>query len=227
MKAYRQDFDTIATLITGADTSDASAISLSDITTDSMRKALARYAETHDAATIQRCWSTWNVLCTFLYTSELIVANPIPLVGRPKPAKLRQTRSRGDDGAVIHVHGKGGKDRRVPIEAALVEVLERYLDSRVTRFPGHRQTALLPRQGIGCWARKPQSRSLPRLSGHCAGSMTVGTSSEPPASSNRTLTSGFSARRRATAEPEEPGSTDDEVVARSNFAERHSVSRFR
>lgn len=31
-----------------------------------------------------RCWSTWNVLCTFLYTSELLAANPMPLVGRPK-----------------------------------------------------------------------------------------------------------------------------------------------
>jgi site-specific recombinase XerD len=27
------------------------------------------------------------VLCTFLYTSELIAANPMPLVGRPKLAK--------------------------------------------------------------------------------------------------------------------------------------------
>ena len=27
------------------------------------------------------------MLCTFLYTSELIVANPMPLVGRPKLAK--------------------------------------------------------------------------------------------------------------------------------------------
>jgi integrase len=40
-----------------------------------------------------------------------------------------------DDGAVIHVRGKGGKDRRIPIEPALVEVLEHYLDSRATRFP--------------------------------------------------------------------------------------------
>ena len=40
-----------------------------------------------------------------------------------------------DDGAVIHVRGKGGKDRRIPIEPALVQVLERYLDTRATRFP--------------------------------------------------------------------------------------------
>jgi integrase/recombinase XerC len=91
LKAYCQDFDAIATLIAGDDTSDLSRMSLADITTDSMRTAFAQYAETHEAATIQRCWSTWNVLCTFLYTSELIAANPMPLVGRPKPAKTLPT----------------------------------------------------------------------------------------------------------------------------------------
>ena len=50
-------------------------------------------------------------------------------------------------GAVIHVRGKGGKERRVPIEPALVEVLDRYLDSRATRLPPGQ--AALPRQGIG------------------------------------------------------------------------------
>jgi integrase/recombinase XerC len=79
-KAYRQEFDAIATLIAGANPSDLSRMSLGEITTGSMRTA-------HEAATIQRCWSTWNVLCSFLYTSELIVANPMPLVGRPKLAK--------------------------------------------------------------------------------------------------------------------------------------------
>ncbi|MCW2688113.1 MAG: site-specific recombinase XerD, partial [Mycobacterium sp.] len=57
------------------------------IRTATMRTAFAQYAETHEAATIQRCWSTWNVLSTFLYTSELIAANPMPLVGRPRLAK--------------------------------------------------------------------------------------------------------------------------------------------
>ncbi len=86
MKAYRQDFDAIAALIVGSD-QDLSAMSLGNITTEAVRAAFAQYAETHEAASIQRCWSTWNVLCTFLYTSELIAANPMPLVGRPKIAK--------------------------------------------------------------------------------------------------------------------------------------------
>jgi site-specific recombinase XerD len=106
-------------------------------------------------------------LCTYLYTTELIVANPMPMVGRLKLAKMLpealqpdsvaallaalnadpQPRRRSDwmqrdramvltallaglradelvranigdlrhsdGGAVIHVRGKGGKDRRV------------------------------------------------------------------------------------------------------------------
>ena len=41
-----------------------------------------------------------------------------------------------DEGGVIHVHGKGNKDRRIPVERALIHELEAYLDSRAVRFPG-------------------------------------------------------------------------------------------
>ena len=41
-----------------------------------------------------------------------------------------------DEGGVIHVHGKGNKDRRIPVERALIHELEAYLDSRQSRFPG-------------------------------------------------------------------------------------------
>jgi integrase/recombinase XerC len=179
-------------------------MSLGNITTDAMRGAFARYAETHEAASIQRCWSTWNVLCTFLYTSERIVANPMPLVGRPKIAKtlpkglpstsvqallaaidsdsgrrasdwVERDRAliltsllaglrvdellranvgdvrRSDDGAVIHVGGKGGKDRRIPVERALVEVLEDYLDSRAVRFPSTVGRRSSSGGGVGAW----------------------------------------------------------------------------
>jgi site-specific recombinase XerD len=204
MKAYRQDFDAIATLIAGGDISDLLRMPLGDITTDRMRTAFAQYAETHEAATIQRCWSTWNVLCTFLFTSELIVANPMPLVGRPKLAKtlpkalpsdsvaaLLETLSteperrrsdwverdraliltallaglradellranvgdlrRSDGGAIIHIRGKSGKDRRVPIEPLLVGVLEHYLDDRATRYPATAKQRS-PGGGLAAWA---------------------------------------------------------------------------
>jgi site-specific recombinase XerC len=204
MKAYRQDFDAIATLITSGATSDLSRLPLGAVTTDSMRAAFAQYAQTHEAATIQRCWSTWNVLCSFLYTSELIVANPMPLVGRPKLPKtlpkalptgsvaallgilntdselrrrsdwIERDRAliltallaglradellradvgdvrRSDDGAVIHVRGKGGKDRRIPIEPVMVEVLEHYLDSRAARFPTTTRRRS-PGGGLAAW----------------------------------------------------------------------------
>lgn len=84
MKAYRQDFDTTASLIFGGDTPDLSRMSLGDITTDTMRTMFAQYAQSHELASIQRCWSTWDVLRPFRFTSELIAANPMPLVGRPK-----------------------------------------------------------------------------------------------------------------------------------------------
>jgi integrase/recombinase XerC len=188
MKAYRQDFVAIATLVTIGNTA---RLTIADITKDSMRQAFAAYARNHEAASIRRCWSTWNVLCTFLYTGEQLAANPMQLVGRPKLAKplpkalprtavaallaavtddrgsqrrtdwaerdlaliltgllaglraeeLRQAdvgdiRTTDGGAAVIHVKGKGGKERGVPIEVELVSVIEAYLDSRAIRFPG-------------------------------------------------------------------------------------------
>ena len=84
MKAYRQDFIAIATLVTDG---NPARLTVADITKDSMRTAFAAYARDHEAASIRRCWSTWNVLCTFLYTGEQLAANPMQLVGRPKLAK--------------------------------------------------------------------------------------------------------------------------------------------
>jgi integrase/recombinase XerC len=184
MKAYRQDFIAIARLVTNGDPAQVKVI---DITKDSMRTAFAGYARDHEAASIRRCWSTWNVLCTFLYTGEQLAANPMQLVGRPKLAKplprtaveaLLETvaedqgskhrtdwaesdlaliltgllaglraeelqradvgdiRTTDNGAAVIHVKGKGGKERTVPIEAELVSVIDAYLHSRAIRFPG-------------------------------------------------------------------------------------------
>lgn len=84
MKAYRRDFVAIANLLTGG---EPVRLSSADITRDSMRAAFAAFAADHEAASIRRCWSTWNVLCTFLHTNELLAANPMQLVGRPKLKK--------------------------------------------------------------------------------------------------------------------------------------------
>jgi len=199
MKAYRQDFTAVAALLTGG---DPAGVALTDITKNTMRAAFAAYAATHEPASIRRCWSTWNVLCEFLYTSELIAANPMSFVGRPKADKtlpralpqpavaalldavdsepqrrtdwperdlaliltgllaglradeLRRVdvgdlRTSAAGGAVIHVRGKGGKDRTVPIEADLLLVIENYLDHRATRLPA--TTKASAAQGLSRW----------------------------------------------------------------------------
>ena len=48
---------------------------------------------------------------------------------------------RTDDGGVLHVRGKGNKDRRIPIGAELLDVLDDYLQTRSTRFPSARRRA--------------------------------------------------------------------------------------
>ena len=191
-----------------------------------MRTAFAAYARDHEAASIRRCWSTWNVLCTFLYTGEVLAANPMQLVGRPKLAKplpkalprtavealletaaqdhafqrqidwaerdlaivltallaglraeeLRQAdvgdiRTTDDGAAVIHVKGKGGKDRSVPIEAELLSVIEAYLDSRAIRFPGDTKRKA---DGVGSALSRWAGRS-PLFVGHDGERITRGT----------------------------------------------------
>jgi integrase/recombinase XerC len=167
-----------------------------------MSQGFAAYAASHEAASIRRCWSTWNVLCGRLFTAELLSANPMALVvGRPKPAKtlpkplpqsaahalvnvidtpnaatprtdwperdraiiltalltgLRAEELRcanigdlrlAEEGrAVTQVRGKGNKDRTIPIEHALVEVLN---ESLVSPAPGspHQPGAAAPAVG--------------------------------------------------------------------------------
>lgn len=192
VKAYRQDFDAIAPLVAGS--SDCiPALRTTELNVNNLRAAFAVYAETHSAASIRRCWSTWNTVCTFLYTAQLLDANPMPLVGRPKVPKslpksfpaqfitelvaaidadqgstrrkdwperdraiiftalLAGLRSdelisvdvgdirRTDGGGVLHVHGKGNKDRRIPFGGELLDVLEHYLQTRAARFPQSRK----------------------------------------------------------------------------------------
>jgi integrase len=60
-------------------------------------------------------------------------------------ANVGDIRTSTDSGAVIHVRGKGSKDRTVPIEADLLSVIEDYLDSRAIRFP----TAMKSTSGQG------------------------------------------------------------------------------
>ncbi|MGR6977499.1 tyrosine-type recombinase/integrase [Mycobacteroides abscessus] len=204
MKAYRQDFVSIAALLTDG---EPSSVAIADITKESMRTAFASYASDHEGASIRRCWSTWNVLCTFLYTNEQLAANPMPLVGRPKLARsapkalprpavstlldvvsststrrtdwperdlaliltallaglrsaeicqtnIGDVRTTDDGAAVIHVIGKGGKDRSVPIEAELLSVMYNYLESRAQRIPDSVRARSSTGPSLGRWSPK-------------------------------------------------------------------------
>lgn len=230
LAAYCRDFDAIAEIIVGG--TDLTALRLSDINRDALRTAFALFAPSHAAASVRRCWSTWNTLCTDLYDDELIPANPMGSVGRPRSdetlskalppnvidalldtldADQAMPRRRRDDwverdramlltallaglrleelvginfgdirlvgdGAVVHVRGKGRKDRRVPIEAPLIRDLKVYLASRRTRFPSGRRGSSPP----GDWAvgqltlryssaprTAPGSRAAPCSTGFC------------------------------------------------------------
>lgn len=190
LQAYRYDFDAIAGRLV-SEPQQISALAPADITTAAMRRAFADFAHSHEAASVRRCWSTWNTLCGYLFGADQIPANPMELVGKPKLGKtlpkslppsaaqalldaidtsdngsrptdwperdraivftalltgLRAHELRGANvgdlrvldgnrGGVLHVRGKGNKERAVPIEAALVEVIDAYLASRATRFP--------------------------------------------------------------------------------------------
>lgn len=203
LKAYSQDFNAIATLLVGVNDRSFD-LRPNALTKDALQNAFAEYARTHAAASIRRCWSNWNTLCDFLYSGDLIAANPMPLIGRPKVAKTlpkglgaetvsgllavieldRGSTRRSDwaerdraivltavlaglradelvradvgdirpseGGGVVHVHGKGNKDRRIPVEAALICELEAYLDSRATRFPGTTKPRS-PGTGLAAW----------------------------------------------------------------------------
>ncbi|MFX1787103.1 tyrosine-type recombinase/integrase [Prescottella equi] len=87
VKAYRQDFDAIATLLAAAAGTAVDGLDCAVVDKDRMRAAFATYAQSHSAASIRRCWSTWNTLCDYLFTSDIIVANPMSAVLRPKVPK--------------------------------------------------------------------------------------------------------------------------------------------
>jgi site-specific recombinase XerD len=189
-RAARSDFAAIhAFLQESAGTAD---VPVGEVTTRRLRSAFARFAETHAAASIARCWSTWNQFFGFLVAEELVAGNPMGAVAKPKVGRRTPKPLQGEDapeellasvaagarpgrwpwperdlaflatalltglrlseliglnlGSIdgrpgerrIKVLGKGRKERTVPIEEPLHDVIDRYMDSRRERFPGVR-----------------------------------------------------------------------------------------
>ncbi|MFD4293300.1 tyrosine-type recombinase/integrase [Rhodococcus sp. NPDC058505] len=202
LRAYRQDFRTVADSLATGRGVPPERLTPAVIDKAAMRVAFADYADSRQPASIRRCWSTWNMLCDFLFAADVIVANPMSSVLRPRAPKtvpkafhadaverlvttlqapdegtrawperdlaliltglltglrsaeliaidLGDLRDAADRGKVIHVHGKGNKQRVVTVEPVVVDVLGDYLDSRATRFPGTARR----RADVGPWER--------------------------------------------------------------------------
>ena len=117
--------DVVANPVPGETDGRTGDLEPTHLTKDAMRAAFADFAPAHESASIRRCWSTWNVLCNFLYTAELIAANPMPLVGRPKASKTLP------------------KALPQPAVGALIKAVERDRDSRRRTVWQERDLALI------------------------------------------------------------------------------------
>ncbi|MGW0176473.1 tyrosine-type recombinase/integrase [Rhodococcus sp. NPDC003322] len=202
LRAYRQDYRAVADSLARLAGTSAARLTPDVIDKAALRTAFAEYADTRQPASIRRCWSTWNMLCDFLFAADAIVANPMSSVLRPKAPKtvpkafhadaverlvttlqapdegarawperdfaliltglltglrsaeliaidLGDLRDAADQAKVIHVHGKGNKQRVVTVEPVVVDVLGDYLSSRAQRFPGTARR----RADAGPWQR--------------------------------------------------------------------------
>lgn len=186
LRALRQDFDAIATLILGG-SDDLSVLEIRQVTKRSIQRAFSDYADTHRSNSYLRCWSTWNQLCDWLIDNDYLNRiNPMRTVERRRPERhhpksltaeeigklidaawqennpprswpelehavvavgvltgvreaelislninsIRHT----EQGPVLHVRGKGSKDRSIPFEPELLQIIETYLQSRTQVF---------------------------------------------------------------------------------------------
>lgn len=96
LRAYRQDYRAVADALAHAAGITPDRLTPASIDKASMRSAFADYASTRQPASIRRCWSTWNMLCDFLFAADTIVANPMSSVLRPKAPKTVPKAFRAD-----------------------------------------------------------------------------------------------------------------------------------
>ncbi|PRW65332.1 tyrosine-type recombinase/integrase [Actinopolyspora mortivallis] len=188
LRAYRRDLESVAAELAEVTGRRRDELSLSEVTSHSLRSAFARYAATRSASSVTRAWSSWNGFFRFLVVEGASSGNPMPVVPKPRtadttpkplegeqtPERLLRSAAQGArkardpwperDLAVLatllctglrsselldltvsclagrhgerrlHVRGKGGANRSVPIDESLEGILEDYLDSRRRRF---------------------------------------------------------------------------------------------
>jgi integrase/recombinase XerC len=191
-KAYASDLRGIGELLARATGAPLNELTVADLTVPRLRSAFAAFADTHAKGSINRCWSTWNQLFTFLVAEGYREGNPMPGIAKaklprrlPKPLTGEDTPERLLEAAAVgrrrarnpwperdlavlatllltglrsaelldlrldslagrlgerrlHVIGKGGRARSVPVEPPLEAVLDAYLASRRARLPRQR-----------------------------------------------------------------------------------------
>ncbi|MCZ4587721.1 tyrosine-type recombinase/integrase [Rhodococcus opacus] len=86
-EAYRHDFTGIAEALTADTGTPVETLTVDVLDKNHLRQAFARFAENRAPATVRRCWSTWNTMCSFWCTEDLLEANPMPTVLRPAMSK--------------------------------------------------------------------------------------------------------------------------------------------
>src|ERR1700677_110354 len=107
-------------------------------------KPFAAYADTHEAASIRRCWSTWNTLCSFLFTADLLAANPMPPHGRtnrqngPAAAATAPTRRPSLAHTLPGKPRQGGHRPLMPAVALVEALTDPDLPNELARFIGNR-----------------------------------------------------------------------------------------
>ena len=89
--------------------------------------------------------SDWALRDRAIVQTAVLAGLPADELIRASIGDIRIT----DAGGVLHVRGKGNKDRRIPLEQSLIDVLKQYLESRATRFATDRKRQ--PKTGLAAW----------------------------------------------------------------------------
>jgi integrase/recombinase XerC len=94
-KAYANDLRAIDELLARDADTPLDRLTVDDLTVPRLRSAFAEYADTHAKASINRCWSTWNQLFTFLVAEGHRDGNPMPAVAKAKQPGLHRRHCAG------------------------------------------------------------------------------------------------------------------------------------
>jgi len=114
-RAARSDFAAIHALLVDI-VGREDDMPLGEVTTRRLRLAFARFAETHAASSIARCWSTWNQFYGFLVAEDVVAGNPMAAVAHPKVGRRTPKPLQGDDApeALLHTVAAGARPARWP-----------------------------------------------------------------------------------------------------------------